>query len=118
MSLPEVVLWHALRRRPDGQKFRRQFPVGPTTVDFVCLEKRVIIEVDGEAHNRGDQPRRDLARDAMLRKEGFTVLRIAAAAVLRDLDSVLTHIVLRCSEAGPHHQPLAGPPPPPGEDLP
>ena len=77
----------------------------------------MIVEVDGESHNRGDQPRRDLSRDAMLRKQGFTVLRIAAIDVLRDLDSVLTYIVTCCSSAGPLHQPAAGPPPRSGEDL-
>ena len=119
MSLPEVLLWQVLRMRPAGLKFRRQFPIGPITVDFACLEKRIVIEVDGESHNRGDQPQRDLARDAMLRRQGFIVVRIAATDVLRDLDSVFTHIVARCSDAGPLHPDAArrGPPPRSGEDL-
>jgi very-short-patch-repair endonuclease len=119
MSLPEVLLWQALRKRPDGLKFRRQFPIGDMTVDFACLDKRVIIEVDGDGHSYGDRPRRDAARDALLRREGFRVMRIAARDVLKDLDAVLRFIVAVCSEAGPLHHDAAhrGPPPRFGEDL-
>jgi very-short-patch-repair endonuclease len=117
MSLPEVLLWQALRQRPDGLKFRRQFPIGPITTDFACLERRLIIEVDGEQHGMGDQPNRDVARDAALGREGFVVMRIAARDVLKNLDGVVSGIVARCSEVGPLHQPAAGPPPRSGEDL-
>ena len=117
MSLPEVLLWQALQRRPEGHKFRRQFPVEQITVDFACLERRLIIEVDGEGHGFGDQPRRDAARDAMLGRHGFRVMRIAARDVLKDMDAVLRHIVATCSEVGPLHQPAAGPPPRSGEEL-
>jgi very-short-patch-repair endonuclease len=119
MSLPEVLLWQVLRRRPAGHKFRRQFPISEITADFACLERRLIIEVDGEAHSRGDQPRRDAARDALLRRDGFEVMRIAAADVLRDLNFVITGIVARCSETGPlhHSASLSGPPPRFGEEL-
>jgi len=118
MSLPEVLLWQQLRKRPAGFKFRRQFPISQITTDFACLEIRLIIEVDGQVHEFGDQPQRDEARDAILKKEGFTVMRIAARDVLKDLNSVVLGIIERCSEVGPLHQPLAGPPPRAGEDLP
>jgi len=118
MSLPEVLLWQVLRKRPDGLKFRRQFPIGPMTADFACLERRLIIEVDSEGHSFRDQPRRDAARDAMLRREGFRVMRIAARDVLGDMDAVLRYILAACSEVGPLHQPPAGPPPRAGEELP
>jgi very-short-patch-repair endonuclease len=117
MSLPEVLLWQQLCRRVTGHKFRKQFPIGDMTVDFACLEQRVIIEVDGEGHSFGDQPRRDAARDAILRREGFRIVRVAASDVLRDMDSVLRFIVSACSEGGPLHQPAAGPPPSTGGDL-
>lgn len=117
MSLPEVLSWQLLRERPHGLKFRRQFPVGEITADFACLERRWIIEIDGESHSRGDRPRRDAARDAILRREGFHVMRIAASDVLRDLDAVLSWIIANCSDVGPLHQPAAGPPPRSGEDL-
>ena len=117
MSLPEVLLWDALRSRPDGLKFRRQFPHDRMTVDFACLSHRLIVEVDGEWHGFGDQPRRDEARDAVLGREGFTVMRIAARDVLKNLDRVMRSIVARCPEMGPLHQPPAGPPPRSVEDL-
>jgi very-short-patch-repair endonuclease len=50
MSLPEVLLWQALRKRPAGFRFRRQFPLAPFVLDFACLESRLAIEVDGAAH--------------------------------------------------------------------
>ena len=116
LSLPEVLVWQVLRKRPSGLKFRRQFPIGPITVDFACLERRLIIEIDGEWHGFGDQPQRDAVRDASLRHEGFRVLRVAAREVLRDLDAVISGIVGACGDVGPLHQLSAGPPPRPGED--
>ena len=117
MSLPEVLLWQALRQRPEGLKFRRQFPIGPITTDFACLERRLIVEVDGEQHGVGDQPQRDVARDMSLRREGFEVMRIAARDVLKDLDSVVAGIVARCSNVGPLHHAPHGSPPRAGEEL-
>ncbi len=117
MSLPEVLLWDALRKKAVGFRFRRQFPSDRMTVDFACLSHRLIVEVDGEQHAYGDQPDRDKARDAIMTREGFTVMRIAARDVLKDLDSVIRGIVARCSEVVPLHQPPAGPPPRSGEDL-
>ena len=119
MSLPEVLLWQQLRKRPNGLKFRKQFPFCEITVDFACLERRLIIEVDGEGHSFGDQPRRDAARDAILEREGFRILRIAARDVLKNVDGVLRYIVAACSEGGPLHRsaPLNGPPPRSGEEL-
>ena len=119
MSLPEVLLWQQLRNRPEGLKFRRQFPIGQITADFACLERRLVIEVDGEGHSFGDQPGRDAARDAILQREGFHVLRIAARDVLKDMDAVLSYIVATCSKVGPLHHDAArhGPPPRPGEEL-
>ena len=117
LSLPEVLLWQALRQRPEGLKFRRQFPIGPITTDFACLERRLIIEVDGEQHAMADQPQRDARRDRLLHREGFVVMRIGARDVLQDLDGVVSGIVARCNEMSPLHQPAAGPPPRTGEDL-
>ncbi|QNP44330.1 endonuclease domain-containing protein [Sphingomonas daechungensis] len=100
LTLPEVLLWQALRKRPNGLKFRRQFPIGPIAVDFACLDRRLIVEVDGEGNSFGDQPRRDAARDALLVREGFGVLRIPARAVLEDLDAVIRRIV-SSADVGP-----------------
>jgi very-short-patch-repair endonuclease len=117
MSLPEVLLWQHLRRRPGGYKFRRQFPTDKMTTDFACLERRLIIEVDGEAHNFGDQAQRDAGRDAVLGREGFHVMRISARDVLRNMDGVIRYIAAACSGVGPLHRHSGGPPPRSGEEL-
>lgn len=98
LSLPEVLLWTELRKRPGRLKFRRQHPAGRGYVlDFFCARKKLAVEVDGEAHNRGDRPARDAARDAWVASQGVRTLRIAATAVLTDLDAVIRHIL---AEAG------------------
>ncbi|MBW8744834.1 MAG: DUF559 domain-containing protein [Sphingomonas sp.] len=112
MSLPEVVLWQALRARPAGLKFRRQHPSGPYVADFYCHEARLIVEIDSYAHETGDRPARDAARDAWFAARGLKVLRIPAQFVLHDLESVVRGI----AAIRPLHQPAAGPPPPQGED--
>ncbi|SRR6266481_4775323 len=69
----ERRVWSKLRRRQiDGCYFRRQAPVGPYIVDFICLEQKLIVEVDGGQHARDPA---DSARTAWLEKEGYRVLR-------------------------------------------
>lgn len=112
-NLPEVLIWRELRKRPAGHKFRRQHPLSEIVLDFACLERRVAIEIDGEVHNRGDQPERDLKRDAFLAARGFMVLRLPARFVLANLEDAVLTIVSACDERVPlHHQPSAGGPPP------
>jgi very-short-patch-repair endonuclease len=121
MSLPEVLLWRALRDRPDGLKFRRQHPSGPFILDFFCSDARLAVEVDGEAHSRGDRPRRDEERDAWFLEAGVETFRIAAAEVLRDTDAVVRAIVAQATGRLPLHHPAAPGGPPPrgklGEEL-
>ena len=93
MSLPEVLLWRALRERPGGFKFRRQHPSGPYVADFYCHAARLIVEIDGEAHGRGDRPARDAARDAWFAARGLFTVRLAASDVLDDLDATARHLV-------------------------
>ena len=97
MSLPEVLLWRELRKRPAGLQFRRQHPAGPYVLDFFCATANVAIEVDGEAHNRGDRPHRDTARDAWLRGRRIQVIRIPAVEVLKNLEGVLQAISVAAS---------------------
>jgi very-short-patch-repair endonuclease len=115
MSLPEVILWNALRHRPGGFKFRRQHPAGPFILDFVCLSESLAIEIDGQAHDF--RSHKDAARDEWLANQGFLTMRIAATDVLKDLDAVVRGILARCTEVGPLHHPADGPPPRTGEDL-
>ena len=97
MTLPEVLLWRALRGQPGGVKFRRQHPVGPFVLDFYAPDLRVAIEVDGAAHGMGDRPERDTARDAWLAARGIRVVRIAARDVLADLAAAVGVILGVCS---------------------
>jgi very-short-patch-repair endonuclease len=82
MSLPEVLLWQQLKLRPGGFKFRKQHPAGFYVLDFFCAEAKLAIEIDGEAHDRGDQPAVDAARDRQLLAHGIVTLRIPAHEVL------------------------------------
>ncbi len=113
MTPPEVRLWQWLRTRPGGFKFRKQHPAGPYVFDFYCPAARLAVEVDGEAHSRGDRPERDLKRDAWCAEHGIRVMRIAAIDVMRDLDAVSRIIVNACGEEGADFPSTAfgGPPP-------
>lgn len=87
----EHILWQALRgRRFRGLKFRRQVPLSIYTVDFLCLERKLVIELDGVQHDwHGDYDReRTMEIEAM----GFAVLRLANSLVLTDLDEALGRI--------------------------
>ena len=64
MSLPEVLLWQQLKGKATGRKWRKQHPAGPYSLDFYCDGAKLCVEVDGEAHDRGDRPAKDAARDA------------------------------------------------------
>jgi very-short-patch-repair endonuclease len=110
-----VLLWQRLKGSPQGIAFRKQHPIGPYRADFYCAAARLVIEVDGVAHDMGDRPERDAARTAWLEQQGYRVLRIAAADVLKDADEAAHSIV--SFAAIPLHQPPAGPPPRAGEDL-
>jgi very-short-patch-repair endonuclease len=112
MTLPEVLLWQVLRKRPAGLKFRKQFPFRGFVVDFACLERRLAIEVDGEVHSMGDIPRRDARRDAQLAEAGFETLRIAARDVLKNMEGVLTLILHTCENRPFHHSASRSGPPP------
>jgi very-short-patch-repair endonuclease len=116
MSLPEVLLWQRLRGSPGGLAFRKQHPIDPYVADFYCSASKLVIEVDGEAHDRGDRPQRDEARTAFLQGRGYQVLRIAAEDVLKDPDGVAASIVAYAADPLHHRAARGGPPPRPGED--
>ncbi|MBI4332316.1 MAG: endonuclease domain-containing protein [Chloroflexi bacterium] len=83
----ERLLWSRLRRKQlDGFKFRRQQPIGRYVVDFVCFERKLIVELDGGQHDEARQ--RDEERTAWLNKEGFRVLRFWNNDVFGNLEGV------------------------------
>ncbi len=87
----EQHLWYHLRaHRLQGLKFKRQVPIGPYIVDFVCLHAGVIVEVDGGQH--ADDATYDGKRDDFLTKRGFTVLRFWNDEVLKQTEAVLARI--------------------------
>lgn len=91
MTQAERLLWHHLRaRRFFGYKFRRQVPIGPFIVDLVCMDARLVIEVDGGQHAWCRL--QDEARDAFLASEGFRTLRFWNNEVLGNIEGVLAHL--------------------------
>jgi very-short-patch-repair endonuclease len=118
MSLPEILLWQRLRGSPNGVSFRKQHPIDPYVADFYCSASRLVIELDGKAHDHGDRPQRDEARDAFIEERGYQLLRIAAHEVLRDPDGVAGSIVEYAVANPLHHRASrGGPPPRAGEDF-
>lgn len=93
MSLPEVLLWQILRRNGAGIKFRRQHPIGPYVIDFYAPQFKAAVEIDGLAHDMGNQPARDSARDAWLARQGLKIIRFPARDVLADAAAVADAIV-------------------------
>jgi len=98
MSLPEVLLWQELRKRPEGLKFRRQQVANTYVTDFYCHAAKLVVEVDGEAHQRGDAVEWDSRRDLNLERYGVRTLRVAARDVLNNLEDTVSFIVLRANE--------------------
>ena len=90
MTDVERKLWQRLRGKQLGEKFRRQYPIDNYIVDFVCLEKRLIIECDGGQH--AEQESKDSERDKHLQGKGFMVLRIWNNEIIENLDGVLETI--------------------------
>jgi len=95
----ENALWNRLRARAlDGNKFVRQEPIGSYTVDLICRERRLIIEVDGGQH--ADNPR-DVVRDKWLIDRNYRVLRFWNNDVLGNMAGVLETIAIALAETPP-----------------
>lgn len=105
----EKWLWQRLRNREVmGFKFRRQHPIGPFIADFVCIEKRIIVELDGSQHI--ENVRADDERSEYLHKKGYQVLRFWNNDVLLTGEAVLDVILsyLREHAPSPRPSPLEG----------
>jgi very-short-patch-repair endonuclease len=89
MTTPELILWQALRQGLTGFKFRRQVPIGRYIADFVCEQRRLIVELDGSQHVDSSWDRQ---RDQWLSEQGYMVLRFWNQEVYENLLGVLEDI--------------------------
>ncbi len=89
----EETLWQAVRNRNiDGYKFRRQHPIAGFIPDFVCLEKKLIIEIDGGYHNETEQKQYDEGRAEWLKEHQYKLLRFTNEQVINNLQIVVKNI--------------------------
>ncbi|PVX29951.1 endonuclease domain-containing protein [Sphingomonas pokkalii] len=112
MTPPEIALWLALRKNDAGLRFRKQHPAGPYILDFYCAPAALAIEVDGEAHARGDRPERDATRDSWLKAQGVRVLRYTAMDVRNHTEGVVRQILAVAIDRRAKLQAARRPPPP------
>jgi very-short-patch-repair endonuclease len=99
----KLLWWHLRSKQIDGLKFRRQEPIGQYIADFVCFEKRLIIELDGGQH--AIEQKKDRKREDWFTKEGFQTLRFWNCDVLKNIEGVIEVIRRACL----HHPPLTPP---------
>ncbi|NJL07499.1 MAG: endonuclease domain-containing protein [Methylacidiphilales bacterium] len=117
MTRAETLLWRHLKaHRADGLGFRRQTPIGPYIVDFVCHAAQLIVELDGESHDFPSRQNRDEVRDAWLRSQGFRVLRFTNDEVLGNLEGVVMAIQQAAAARMSPSPPLPNPPPQGGRE--
>ncbi len=99
MTKAEGILWERLRNRKLlGFKFRRQHPIEKFIVDFYCHERRLVIELDGNIHDREDVKERDFGREQILQDMGLIVIRFNNNEVYYDLASVLRKVTKQLAE--------------------
>jgi cysteine desulfurase/selenocysteine lyase len=98
----EKLLWSRIQHEQLGVKFRRQHPIKPYYADFCCIEKRLVIEVDGGQHN---ESKRDERRDAFMQNLGYKVLRFWNNEVLGNTDGVLERIAHELTALPPNAPP-------------
>jgi very-short-patch-repair endonuclease len=115
MTDAERKLWSVLRgANLEGAKFRRQQPIGPFIVDFVCLERGLIVEADGGQHCESTRDRR---RTAFLESKGYRILRFWNNDILSNIDVVAHVIAAALSTPHPAQAAPESPSPSRGEGL-
>ncbi len=96
----EDALWQSLRNKQlGGHKFRRQHIIGKYITDFVCLQEKLVIEIDGLIHQLPDVQENDVARENWLKEQGFSVIRFTNDEVLVAIDDVRYKIQRKIKEA-------------------
>ena len=98
----EVILWQALRNRKLARwKFRRQHVINRYVVDFVCLDAKLIIEVDGATHSTESERSADGSRTRLLEACGFQVLRFWNEEIYSNLEGVMETILAELGRGTP-----------------
>jgi very-short-patch-repair endonuclease len=91
----ERLLWKYLKRkRLDGYKFRRQYSIDNFIVDFYCVEKKLVIELDGESHNRKEIQDYDKVRQEYIETFGIKFIRFSNSDVVNNIEQVIEYIRL------------------------
>ncbi len=88
----ENLIWEHIRNSQLGVKFNRQYIIGDYIVDFVCLEKKLILEIDGGYHSEYEQIQKDEHRTERLKSMGFNVIRYTNEELFAGTESVLNSI--------------------------
>jgi very-short-patch-repair endonuclease len=98
----ERLLWYSLRLlKPLGLHFRRQAPIGRYFPDFVCHRSKVVVELDGSQHAKGEVVRYDRDRTAYLNSRGYRVLRFWNSDVIENRDGVVEIIIAAAKSPPP-----------------
>ncbi|HEY0043063.1 MAG TPA: endonuclease domain-containing protein [Allosphingosinicella sp.] len=93
---PEKRLWRNLSNgQLGGHKFRRQAVIGWFIADFLCPQRALVVEVDGDTHDQA----KDRLRDDLLAQRGYRVVRVANEDVMTNMDGVLQFVLLALNEA-------------------
>lgn len=88
----EKALWQMIRGHALGVHFRRQHPIGDYIADFICIKKKLVIEVDGKYHDNPVQQKYDDSRSNYLVSQGYDILRFTNEQVLFHPDEILDAI--------------------------
>ena len=88
----ERLLWHYLKEKKIGYKFRRQHIVGEYITDFINLKHKLIIEVDGKYHQEVEQVKKDAQRTQYLEQKGYTVIRFTNEEIFNHMEDVIKKI--------------------------
>lgn len=92
MTLSEQILWNVIRKKDFGVRFLRQHVIGDYIVDFICIEEKLIIEVDGGYHSEPKQQNEDQQREEWLKAHGFRVIRFKNEEIMNELPKVINII--------------------------
>jgi very-short-patch-repair endonuclease len=109
MTPAERIMWTELRKQFHSKfKFRRQHPVREFVVDFFCVEKQLVIEIDGGIHKNSDVKERDENRTAELERLGLRVIRFSNDEVLNCIETVIQKIEIELHSPSPFGEGVGG----------